>query len=70
MDAWTVLTQSLYPHRGGAALVMNDRIIICGGWIDDVATDGIEEYDPSTNSWRLLPVKLPVPLYGHSITLA
>ena len=66
-DAWAVLAQSLQPHRGGAALVMNNKIIICGGWDDEVGTDTIEEYDPSTNTWTLLPVKLPVPLFLHGI---
>ena len=65
MDAWTVLAQSLQQHFHGAALVMNDKIIICGG--KSVGTDSIEEYDPSTNTWRLLPVKLPEPLYHHGI---
>ena len=69
-DAWTALAQSLKPHRGGAALVMNDKIIICGGYKDDVITDSIEEYDPSTNTWKLLPVKLPEPLSVHGIILA
>ena len=69
-DAWTVLAQSLQPHNAGAALVMNNKIITCGGCTGDAGTDNMEEYDPSTNTWKLLPVKLPVPLYWHGIIRA
>ena len=69
-DGWTILAQSPQPYRGGAALVTNNKIIICGGRKDNVGTDSIEEYDPSTNTWTLLPVKLPVPLYLHGIIRA
>ena len=67
IDAWTVMARSLQQHWGGAALVMNDKIIICGGEKDRAGTDGIEEYDPSTNTWRLLSVKLPESLFKHGV---
>ena len=73
-DTWTVLAPPLQTHGYGAALALNKRIILCGGmnrpndkW---ESSDSIEEYDPSTNTWKLLPVKLPKPLYLHAIIQA
>ena len=67
-DKWTVLAQSLEVHCLGALVMLNNKILLCGGVDKDgAATDIIEEYDPSTNTWRLLPVKLPKPLFQHTI---
>ena len=54
------------------AVVVNGKIILSGGTTFDykVFQDIIEEYDPSTNSWRQLSVKLPQPLYDHCMILA
>ena len=65
-DTWTTLTQSLEPHCYGAAMLLKGKIILCGG--KDVLharhpqTDHIESYDPDTDTWTLLPVRLPKPL--------
>ena len=70
LDTWTILSPTLEPHCDGAALVRNGKIVICGGGKDYSGSDDIEEFDPTTNTWRLLPVKLPAKLNEHGIIMA
>ena len=66
-DSWTVLAQSLEVHRYGAMCTVGKMIILSGGEdINEKASDSMEEYDPSNDTWRLLlPVKLPIRLSEH-----
>ena len=68
-DNWTVLASPQFPHFFGAAVVLNDKILLSGGKEDDKGQDSIEEYDPDTNIWRVLPMKLPIGLYKHCMIL-
>ena len=70
LDTWTILSPTLKPHWGGAALVRNNKFVICGGREDNLGSDSIEEFDPATNTWHLLPVKLPAKLREHGIIIA
>ena len=70
LDTWTILSPTLEPHCNGAALVRNNKIVICGGVESISRSDSIEEFDPATNTWRLLPVKLPAKLNEHGIIMA
>ena len=68
-DVWTMLTPSHRAHFHGAALYFKGRIIVSGG--GDMyfrqRSNNIESYDPATNTWILLPVKLPRKLIHHCI---
>ena len=81
-NTWTVLEQPVESHTCCAAMVLNNKIIICGGTKGSTfcpyyetwsyispknMSDTIEEYDPSTNTWRRLPVKLPMKLESHFV---
>ena len=73
-NAWTVLARPRELHMCCAAMALNNKVIICGGVKAArpiiVMSDTIEEYDPVTNTWRFLPVKLPKPLVNHFIAQA
>ena len=50
-----------------AATLWNNKIIICGGWIEYYTpTNSAECYNPEDNSWTEFP-SLPEPLSGHSL---
>ena len=67
-DVWAILKPSLENHLGGAAVALNGKIFLCGGLNDlDEESDQIESYDPDTDAWTLLPVRLPKPLYCSCI---
>ena len=67
-DAWTILSPPLKIHLVGAAVYMKGEIILCGGDHErGVPIDSIESYDPATNTWTLLPVKLPRSLRDFGI---
>ena len=63
-DVWAILKPSLEYHLCGAAVALNGKIFLCGGLNDlHEESDRIENYDPDTDTWTLLPVRLPKPLY-------
>ena len=67
-DAWTILTPPLKIHLLGAAVYLKGKIILCGGNNErGLSSDSSESYDPETNTWVLLPVKLPRSLRGLGI---
>ena len=70
LNTWTILSPTLEPHMSGAVLVRNNKIVICGGAKDNLGSDDIEEFDPATNTWSLLPGKLPAKLHEHGIIKA
>ncbi|RKU10008.1 hypothetical protein C6503_20195 [Candidatus Poribacteria bacterium] len=53
---WEVITQLRTKRSGIATAVVDDKIYIMGGTLENVgAPDGVstvEEYDPQTNTWR------------------
>ena len=63
-DSWTILTSPLNWRAYGAAVYLKGKIILSGGYNKDnlIPSDGIESYDPTTNTWTILPVQLPKPL--------
>ncbi|ELT99932.1 hypothetical protein CAPTEDRAFT_73018, partial [Capitella teleta] len=46
-DSWVFLRRPQLNHYSGPSLVWNEKIVICGG----IVNDSIEEYSPLTNSW-------------------
>ena len=66
IKSWAVLKGPSQQHRGGAAVVVRDTMIVLSGGMDgDKLTDTIEVYDVRTDKWGILAVKLPQPLYWH-----
>ena len=67
-DTWTSLTPSTHRHVYGAGLHFKNRIILCGGRCNDSKESVmIESYDVATDTWEVLPVKLPKGLWTHCI---
>lgn len=55
------------PRASAAAAICNDRIIVCGGWIDgSTFTNTVECFDPVAGCWTYLP-DMPVSLWGHAL---
>jgi hypothetical protein len=66
-DTWTVLSPPQHTHWYGAAMLLDGKIVLSGGKIEEKNQyqNIIEEYDPASDTWRVLSVKLPKPLYHH-----
>jgi len=68
-DTWTRLPDMprSKSHTEASAFVLNDKIIIAGGQIDNFAsTNTILQFDPATNAWSTLAL-LPGPLQGAAL---
>jgi len=50
-------------RRGCAAVVLDGRIIVCGGMSDE-ASQSCEEYDAEQNRWTLSTERMPQPHWG------
>ena len=65
-EDWEVITQLPTKRSGIAAAVVDDKIYIIGGTLENFeGPDGIstiEEYDPQTNTWRQV-ADMPTPRY-------
>ena len=67
-DAWTILTPPYKHHFFGSAVYLEGKIIVCGGYNEVyMPSDIIESYDPATDTWSILPVTLPKPLWNPGI---
>ena len=67
-NSWTTLTPPFYNHNCGVAVVVKGTIFLCGGWSEhDDDSDVIESYDPQTDSWTVLPERLPRCLQKHYV---
>ena len=50
-DTWTALPEMMFGRREFRCACIEDRILVVGGYIEDVATDRVEMFNISTNSW-------------------
>jgi len=50
-------------HLGSPMPVVNGRIYVIGGWDGYSALTSVEEYDPTTNTWRYV-ASMPMARYG------
>ena len=50
-DTWTELPEMKFGRREFRCACIEDRILVVGGYIEDVATDRVEMFNISTNSW-------------------
>lgn len=68
-DKWASLTSSRLVHQFGVGGAISGRFYLAGGW-DATGTPlaELEEYDPQSNSWRLL-APMPVPTVRASATV-
>lgn len=62
---WTILTGMKVPRHGHSALVVNDKILIAGGYTVTGHTGLTELYDPATQKWEILePMPTPRGFFG------
>lgn len=54
-------------HLEGDTPVVNGKIYVIGGWDGYAALSAVEEYDPTTNSWRTLA---PMPTARYALATA
>ena len=67
-DVWSTLAHTIQVHSFGAAVVIKGTIFLCGGFSDNQKElDTIERYDPSTDVWTVLSMRLPRPLMNHHV---
>ena len=67
-DKWTVLTQPMITPRYDLAAVTgsNGRIYVIGGMRQCSAVDLVEEFNPTTKSWKQM-TPMPTPRYGVGV---
>jgi hypothetical protein len=58
---WSSIADIPHPVERSTAVVVDDVILVLGGFSDNEGADIIQEYTPATNKWRVLPWKLPQP---------
>ena len=58
-NVWTKLESTCHPHFHSSLFVVNNRLCVAGGYIDDIWCDlaPVEAYDEGTNTWSVVPQK-------------
>jgi N-acetylneuraminic acid mutarotase len=54
-DAWTSGEAMPTAREHLASCALDGKMLVVGGWNEDVSTAVAEEYDPQANSWQTLP---------------
>ena len=54
-DSWSVGVPLPTPREHLASCALAGKMIVVGGWNEDVATNAVEQLDPVTNAWTSLP---------------
>ncbi|MDY6876162.1 MAG: kelch repeat-containing protein [Chloroflexota bacterium] len=66
-DSWTIAGAASLgtrrTHLGSPMPVVNGKIYVIGGWNGYSAQTSVEEYDPTTNSWRYV-TSMPMARYA------
>ena len=65
-DTWTVLPEMMFGRREFRCACIEDRILVVGGYIEDVPTDRVEMFNISTNSWTEIS-HLPSPVADFAL---
>lgn len=70
-DTWSRIPSMKQPRSGFGTAVWDGKIVVAGGELLAPLNiiDTIELYDPTTNQWQLLDLKMPVPLHGLPIAI-
>ncbi len=65
LSQWTILSMCSLDHTRAPAVVLKGRILLCGGQKEPPQSISlmkgksvVEEYDPSTDTWRVSDLKL------------
>ena len=67
---WTRLSRPSSLHSYGAAAVLEDRIVLCGGLKDPTTlSDVVEYYESLRDEWKMSDVTLPSPVWQHYISV-
>ena len=62
-NRWVPIADLITQRCAFAATSLNgDKVIVCGGYDGKKRIDTIEVYDPKSEEWKLLELKLPLPL--------
>ena len=61
--SWTSLGNSSQPQFYGSAVSLGNKILLCGGSYCDKRLDIMQRFDAKQGEWKVLPYKLPVPMY-------
>ena len=58
-NVWTKLESTCHPHFHSSLFVVNNRLCVAGGCIDNFWCDlaPVEAYDEGTNTWSVVPQK-------------
>ena len=58
-NVWTKLESTCHSHFHSSLFVVNNRLYVAGGYIDDNGDDlaPVEAYDEGTNTWSVVPQK-------------
>jgi len=63
--AWAALADLPTPRSGGAAAVLDGKLIVMGGGLPgNTVYKRVDRFDPGTGSWEQLP-DMPIELTGH-----
>ncbi len=54
-DAWSTSSPMPTPREHLASCATNGKLIVVGGWFEDVASGAVESFDPKTQAWSILP---------------
>ena len=65
-DTWTLLPEMKFGRRDFRCACFEDRILVVGGYIEDAATDRVEMFNISTNSWTEVS-HLPSPVADFAL---
>ena len=65
-DTWTILPEMMFGRREFRCACIEDRILVVGGYIEDAATDRVEMFNISTNSWTEVS-HLPSPVADFAL---
>ena len=67
MEWWILASPAIYRQYPGVVVTDNTILVMGGRSGRTNIVDSIEEYTPSTNSWRTLTWKLPRSLYFRGL---
>ena len=65
-DTWATIASipTGFYRAGQHGMVYKDKIYFMGGTYNSSTSNKILQYDPVANSWELLPITLPIAVYG------
>src|SRR5262249_50093446 len=68
-DKWSIVAEMSTPRAGASAVSFSGLLYVFGGLNGSVYLNTMEEYNPKTNTWRLLPARMPTARYYFGAAL-